>query len=90
MANSIIENTKECFICKNPRVQQHHIYKGNKCRKIADQEGLWVWLCPEHHRQVHLDRKLDVAFMRLGQRKFEETHTRDEFREKFIKSYLED
>lgn len=85
---SIICNDKECFICYSPYVQKHHIYKSNKCRKIADQEGLWVWLCPEHHRQVHLDRKLDVAFMRLGQELFEETHTRTEFREKFNKSYL--
>ena len=88
MSKSIIENEKVCFICKNPRVQQHHIYKSHKCRKIADQEGLWVWLCPEHHRLVHQDRKLDLVFMRLGQEIYEETHTRREFREKFIKSYL--
>lgn len=88
MAKSIIDNTKECFICKNPRVQQHHIYKGNKCRKIADQEGLWVWLCRYHHNQVHHDREVDLTLMRLGQQEYEKTHTREEFREKFIKSYL--
>lgn len=88
MGKSIIENEKECFICKSPNVQKHHIYKGNKCRSAADRLGLWVYLCPDHHRQVHLDRKLDLGFMRLGQRKFEETHTREEFRKNFIKSYL--
>lgn len=85
---SIICNDKECFVCGSPYVEKHHIYKGVKCRKIADKEGLWIWLCREHHNKIHQDRDCDLLLMKLGQQKFEETHTRDEFREKFIKSYL--
>jgi len=90
MGKSIIENEKKCFICQNPRVQKHHIYKSHKCRDIADKEGLWVWLCPKHHRELHdnAGRGLDMELMQLGQQKYEETHTREEFIEKFIKSYL--
>ena len=86
--HSLIQDEKECFICGSPYVEKHHIYKGHKCRQIADKEGMWVWLCREHHDLIHQDRKLDLAFMRLGQELFEETHTRTEFREKFNKSYL--
>ena len=85
---SIICNDKECFVCGSPYVEKHHIYKGVKCRKIADKEGLWIWLCRTHHEKIHNDRECDLLLMKLGQQKFEETHTREEFREKFIKSYL--
>lgn len=85
---SLISNEKECYLCGNPTVHKHHIYKGVKCRKIADEQGLWVYLCPKHHEQVHSDRDLDVALMRFGQQLFEKTHTREEFRKLFIKSYL--
>jgi len=67
---------------------------------MSEQFGLWVYLCPRHHNQagstvaVHsgmpdgkeIDHKLRV----LGQRKFEETHTREEWHRYFGKSYLED
>ncbi len=82
---------KECFHCGSPYVEKHHIYKGVKCRKCADKEGLWVWLCPEHHRGqigVHNNRDKDLELMKAGQIIYEQSHSREEFREKFIKSYL--
>ena len=87
---SIICNDKECFVCGSPYVEKHHIYKSHKCRSIADKERLWVWLCPKHHRELHdnAGQGLDMELMQLGQQKYEETHTRKEFREKFLKSYL--
>ena len=88
MSKSLISNAKECFVCGNPYVEKHHCFKGHKCRQIADKEGLWVWLCREHHNKIHHDRDCDLLLMKLAQQKFEETHTREEFREKFIKSYL--
>lgn len=87
---SLIQNNKECYVCGNPYVECHHLYKGVKCRKIADREGMWVWLCSKHHRELHdnAGRGLDMDLMQLGQQIFEETHTREEFRQLFNKSYL--
>ena len=92
MSKSLISDAKECYVCGSPYVEKHHCYKSHKCRKNADKTGLWVWLCPSHHRELHdnAGKGLDLELMQLGQRIFEETHTREEFREKFIKSYLED
>ena len=46
---SIIQNKKECYICgKTTSLHSHHIIFG-KNRKKADEDGLTVYLCYEHH-----------------------------------------
>jgi hypothetical protein len=37
---------------------------------------------------VHNNRDKDIELMKAGQRIYEQTHTREEFRKNFIKSYL--
>ena len=91
MSRSVLQTEKECFYCGSPYVEKHHLYKSHKCRKAADREGLWVWLCHEHHTGqigVHNNREKDLELMKAGQLIYEQTHTREEFRENFIKSYL--
>lgn len=96
---SIIQKEKECFICReNYGVQtitglhEHHIFEGTGRRKQSEKYGLKVYLCSKHHNMsnnsVHFNKALDLELKQLAQRKFEETHTREEFREHFIKSYL--
>lgn len=85
---SIISGEKECYVCRSPYVEKHHIYKGHKCRQIADDNGLWVWLCRKHHEKAHNDKESNYELMRLGQMKFELDHTRDEFMSLFGKNYL--
>ena len=100
MSESVISNEKRCFVCGFHYVHKHHIYPGIGRREMSEHLGLWVYLCPRHHNQagssvaVHggfpdgkeIDRKLRI----LGQQKFEETHTREEWHRYFGKSYLED
>lgn len=97
---SIISNEHKCFVCGFPYVHKHHIYPGLGRRELSEHFGLWVYLCPRHHNQygspvaVHgglpdgkeIDHKLRV----LGQQKFEETHTREEWHLYFGRSYLEE
>lgn len=46
---SIIQNKKQCFVCgKTTNLHSHHIIFG-KNRKKADEDGLIVYLCYEHH-----------------------------------------
>lgn len=89
---SILQKEKECFFCHSTQnLELHHCIHGVANRKIADREKLVVYLCREHHtgnHGVHHNRELDLQLIRLAQSKYEETHTREEFRQIFGKSYL--
>lgn len=102
---SIIQETKECFLCRleadqkgyygpmpEDGLQEHHIFPGTANRKQSEKHGLKVWLCPNHHtgpKGVHLNRVLSLSLMGIAQRKFEERHSREEFRKVFGKSWLD-
>lgn len=48
---SIIKNSRSCFFCGSETgLEQHHAMHGTANRKLADEDGLWVWLCAECHR----------------------------------------
>lgn len=91
---SIIQDRKECIVCGSWNVEDHHIYFGTSKRKISEELGLKVWLCPTHHRGtcgVHgrEGHKLDTELKQLGQKSFEYHYgTREEFIERFGRSYL--
>lgn len=97
---SIIQDKKECFVCRmnydvetTRGLHEHHIFEGTARRKQSEKYGLKVYLCARHHNigtqySIHFKKELDLQLKQLAQRKFEETHTREEFREHFIKSYL--
>ena len=84
---------KECHICGgNYMVQNHHIFGGTANRKLSEKYGLKVPLCWYHHHDsktgVHFSKGLAERLHQEGQRTFEETHTREEFKEIFKKNYL--
>lgn len=89
---SILQNKKECYITKSPYgLHKHHIFFGAN-RKISEQNGFWVWLRYDYHNMtnysVHHNRRLDLRLKRECQRKYEETHSREEFIKLIGKSYL--
>ena len=91
--HSIIQNEKCCFVCRTTyNLHDHHIFYGTSNRKQSEKYGLKVWLCGADHnmsnRGVHFNKELDLELKQLAQAKFEETHTRDEFRTAFGKSWL--
>lgn len=78
-----------CLICGTTRnLHKHHCLHGTANRKNAEKYGLWVYLCGEHHAEVHAKHSLDLQFKQRAQREFEKTHTREEFRRVFGKSWL--
>ena len=90
---SIIQDKKECIVCGSWNVEDHHIFFGTSKRKLSEEYGLKVWLCPTHHRGtngVHgkNGHKLDTELKQLGQKAFEWEHTREEFMKVFGRSYL--
>lgn len=74
MSKSIIcnQNIKKCYICGEiNNLHLHHTIYG-KNRKKADEDGLTVWLCYEHHEGtngVHgkNGHKLDIRLKEIAE-----------------------
>ena len=90
---SILQDEKECYLSRRTDgLHKHHIYFGTGLRKISEDNGFWVWRSPEWHNMsgsgVHFNRALDLKLKRECQRKYEETHTREEFIQRVRSNYL--
>lgn len=97
---SILQPDKSyCFLCgiRNgcglDALEEHHVFEGNGKRPISEQYGLKVYLCGctchrEGPKSAHKNKETKDMLHKLAQRKFEETHSREEFIAAFGKSYL--
>ena len=91
---SILQNKKESYISGSTyNLEEHHIFFGTANRKVSEKNGLKVWLTSEEHRGTYgvhgkLRRDLDIRLKQDAQKKYEETHTREEFIKLIGKSYL--
>lgn len=89
---SILNNLDYCFFCDKPTEHIHEVYFGTANRQISIKNGFCVGLCNEHHNMsknsVHQNRAMDLELKMRYQEKYEETHTRDDFRKLIGKSYL--
>ena len=91
---SIIQETKECFICKTKYgLQYHHVVFGAGKRQLSEREGLTVWLCREHHtgsNGVHLNHDLDLQLKQIVEKRWMEVNnkTEEDFIKIFGKNYL--
>lgn len=93
MANSIMQDQKECFLTgKTYGLHKHHIYEGTGRRKLSEQYGCWVWLSPEWHNMsdngVHFNKKLDTKLKQECQRRFESIYGHEKFMAVFGKNYI--
>ena len=91
--DSIMQDIRERYITGDTHaLHKHHIYFGNPNRRISEAWGFWVWLRWDWHNGaeygVHFNRDLDLRLKRACQERFEENHTRDQFRQIIGKSYL--
>ncbi len=98
MSKSIMEprGAYECYNCGDTRnLEVHHIFMGNKHKKLSEHFGLKVHLCPGCHRNgktgvhggnVELDRKLKQDAQCI----FETQYGHDLFMQTFGKNYLTD
>lgn len=68
---------------------RHEIFGGSR-REKSKRLGLWVWLCPTCHAEIHASGKRTLALHHVGQRAAMEYYgwTADEFRERFGVNYL--
>lgn len=73
---SIIPQSQQtqCYFCgKQYGLCRHHCLHGRGIKKLAEEDGLWIWICDSCHNMssesVHLDpeRKKDKALQKLAQ-----------------------
>lgn len=93
---SILQKERRCWFCGTTyNLHKHHCFFGAN-RKNSEKYGFTVYLCAAHHnigangQCVHRCREMDLQLKRACQRKFEETHTREEFMRIIGKSYLDE
>lgn len=90
---SIIQTERECYVCGTTQdIHEHHIFEGTANRRQSEKYGMKIFLCGRHHNMsnqgIHFNKELDISVKQMAQEIFEETHTREEFREIYGKSYL--
>lgn len=92
---SKIQTNCECFLCHksaNNGLEHHHCLHGTGQRKLADEDGLWVWLCRKCHSRLHdfneHDRDLQIIAQQTYIREQRKTgYPEDVARELFLKRY---
>lgn len=92
MADSIMQNNRECFITgSTTRLHKHHCFSGGR-RQASEKWGCWVWLRYDWHNGanygVHFNHDLDIRLKRQCQEQFERLYGHDKFMQVFGKSWL--
>lgn len=97
----IHEKDGTCFLCMmlnndyriHADLEKHHIFGGAN-RKHSEAEGLYCWLCQDHHRNgengkkaVHSHKATRQRLQAYAQKVYEQTHTREEFMRIFGRNY---
>jgi hypothetical protein len=71
-----------CYICKKYGDTARHEIYGAANRQISKRAGLWIYVCPRCHDVIHLkpdDGLMDRTMKKIGQSKYLESHTREEW-----------
>jgi hypothetical protein len=77
-----------CAICGRPRENLHEVFFGTANRQKSKDYGMVMPLCYRCHEMVHRDPAVRLMTQQFAQKKFEETHSRQEFMVIFGRNYL--
>ena len=108
MAKSIIQDQriKECYLCRQQAdrigyfgelkswgLHKHHCMHGTANRKLAEKDGLWVYLCEEKHHEhgpeaPHDNPEVDLQLKQIAQQAFEKKRSHEEWMLRYGKNYL--
>lgn len=101
MKSIMQKKDNRCYLCMllhgndyiYPIIHKHHVYRG-KNRRISEENGFTVYLCPNHHvygpYAVHNNKELLRLLEKRCQEIYEESHDRKEFEKLLGKSFLEE
>jgi len=90
---SILQETKQCYVCGNKIVHIHEVYFG-KNRSKSIQDGCCVYLCATHHNMsnqgVHFNKQLDLQLKQSMERKWLEVYNKtiEDFIQRYGKNYI--
>lgn len=98
MSKSILNTQKYiCYRCgRYGPTEKHHIMSGTANRRLAEEDGLYVYLCHTCHNEppngVHFNRNTMDWLHKVGQEAYEgkmiqEGFSPSEARERFMKRY---
>lgn len=96
MSKSILQDEKKCWVTgyEGEGLHKHHIFGGPN-RRLAEEDGLYIYLKWDRHiadsdnPTPHNNKDTDMFYKRMAQRKYEETHTREEFMSRYGRNFLE-
>ena len=90
-----------CYLCEKlhgdyspKKIEEHHVYFGHGQRDISERWGFKVYLCRKHHvyaggpEAVHRNHATCLLVQQDVQKRFEKTHSRQQFMEIVGRSYL--
>lgn len=88
----ICENDEQkCYLCgRQSQLERHHTLHGGANRRLADEDGLWVWLCHRCHMDLHDRGEGDKELQALAEKKWIEwnyPNDPEKGQEEFIKRY---
>ena len=85
---SVMQKGEACYLCgKWGPTETHHVFNG-PYRKKSEEDGFTVRLHSQCHRFVHDHPETAKTLKKRGQKIFELSHSREEFIERYGKSYL--
>ena len=89
-----------CLLCKilnddfgiHKDIEEHHVFFGTRQRWKSEEDGLKVYLCPEHHRigpdAVHKNAAVCRKIQAAAQMEYERVHGKGEFIKRYGKNYI--
>lgn len=77
-----------CAICGAPKEEIHHLVFGTSGRQLAEEDGLKLPVCSKCHKEIHLNSAASRLSKIVGQLQFEQTGTREQFRQRYGRSFL--
>lgn len=87
-----MQEARECYFCgRTYGLEKHHVFAGVANRRISEREGLWLYLCHEHHtgtEGAQYDKEKNLMLKCDAQFAYEQTHTRAEWMALIGKNYL--
>ena len=89
-APTIMQKAERCYMCcRSDSLKRHEIY-GSSNREKSKAFGLWVWICPDCHYDLHFAHAERKMWLREQGQIRAQSHygwTENEFRGKFGRSY---
>lgn len=97
---SLLQKEKYCYLCYEKygeynyrNMHKHHCLHGTSNRVLAEEDGLWVYLCIGCHEwdkdAVHNNKDTDLRLQQAAQIAYETNiGSRQEFMSRYGKNYL--